>query len=114
MPGRVQSRINLRNGSQAEGAGWRHAVHEHYSGKAGKSQFTIPQDELRTLLQSKEVVSMPVSNVLESAVGPRYVRVIDLGRPVGIDKFTKQPTSTFTVLTDRYGNLVTVSPGVIK
>ncbi len=114
IPGRVQSRINIRAGSQAEGAGWKHAVFEHFSGKPNKSQFTVSQEEFRTILQSKEVVNSPVSRILESANGPRYVRDIDLGKVIGIDKFSGQATSRFTVLTDRYGNLVTASPGIIK
>jgi hypothetical protein len=114
IPGRVQSRINLRTGSQAEGAGWNHVVNEHFSNKPTKSQFTIDQSELRSILQSKEIVQSPVTRILDSADGPRYVREIDFGRQIGIDKFSKQPTSTFTILTDRYGNLVTTTPGKIK
>jgi hypothetical protein len=114
VPGRVQSRINLRAGSQAEGAGWNHVVHEHFSGKSNKSQFTVSQDEFRTILQSKTVVNSPVSRILESANGPRYVRDIDLGRVIGIDKFSGQPTSRFTILSDKYGNIVTASPGKIN
>ena len=33
---------------------------------------------------------------------------------IGIDKFSGQPTSIMTVLTDKFGNLVTATPGVIK
>lgn len=35
-------------------------------------------------------------------------------RAGNIDKFSGQPTSTMTVLTDRFGNLITTTPGVIK
>jgi RHS repeat-associated protein len=112
VPGRVQSRINLRNGSQAEGAGWNHLVHEHYSGKPGKSQFTVPQAELKEMLQSKDVVNTPISKMLESADGPRFVREVDLGKSIGTDKFSGHlPTSTMTILTDEFGNLVTAWPG---
>jgi hypothetical protein len=114
VPGRVQSRINLRTGSQAEGAGWDHVLTEHFSGKPGKSQFTMSQSDLRATLQSPQVVNAPVSRILQSAAGPRYVREVDLGREVGIDKFSGKPTSMITVLTDRYGNLVTATPGLIK
>lgn len=47
VPGRVQSRVNLQNGSQAEGVGWNHLINEHYSSAKNKSQFTVPQEELR-------------------------------------------------------------------
>ncbi|MDT3423288.1 filamentous hemagglutinin [Pseudomonas protegens] len=115
VPGRVQSRVNLRNGSQAEGAGWNHLTNEHYSLTKNKSQFTVPQEELRQILQSKEVVSTPITKILPSADGPRYVREVDLGRSIGTDKFNNfSPTSKMSVLTDGAGNLVSAFPGVIK
>ncbi|WP_371924059.1 hemagglutinin repeat-containing protein [Pseudomonas sp. IC_126] len=112
VPGRVQSRVNLMAGDKS--AGWEHVVSRHFNPEVNASQFTIGQAELRTLLQSKEVVSAPVTRTLESAQGIRYVREVNLGRPIGIDKFSGQPTSTMTVLTDRFGNLITTTPGVIK
>lgn len=115
MPGRVQTRVNLRNGSQAEGAGWNHLTNEHYSSVKNKSQFTVPQEELRKILQSKEVVSTPVTRILPSADGPRYVREVDLGRNIGTDKFNNfSQTTKMTVLTDGAGNLVSAFPGVLK
>ncbi|WP_420232608.1 filamentous hemagglutinin N-terminal domain-containing protein [Pseudomonas sp. ABY48] len=115
VPGRVQSRVNLRNGSQAEGAGWNHLINEHYSAVKNKSQFTVPQDELRLILQSKEVVSTPVTKVLPSADGPRFVREVDVGKNIGTDKFNNfSPTMKMSVLTDEAGNLVSAFPGVLK
>jgi len=115
VPGRVQSRINLRNGSRAEGAGWNHLVHRHFNPGKNASQFTVSQPELRKLLQSKQVVGTPVSGTLHSADGIRYVREVNVGSPIGLDKYSGfQPTSTMTVLTDKFGNLVTATPGVIK
>ncbi|MFH6599474.1 DUF637 domain-containing protein [Ectopseudomonas khazarica] len=115
VPGRVQTRVNLRNGSQAEGAGWNHLTNEHYSSVKNKSQFTVPQEELRKILQSKEVVSTPVTRILPSADGPRYVREVDLGRNIGTDKFNNfSQTTKMTVLTDGAGNLVSAFPGVLK
>jgi filamentous hemagglutinin len=70
---------------------------------------------LKSLLQSKDIVKTPVTRTLESADGIRYVREINVGKNIGLDKFNNmQPTSTMTVLTDKYGNLVTATPGVIK
>ena len=74
----------------------------------------MSQSDLRATLQSPQVVKTPVLRILQSAAGPRYVREVDLGREVGIDKFSGKPTSMITVLTDRYGNLVTATPGLIK
>lgn len=95
-------------------AGWGHVVIRCFNSEVNVSQFTVAQAELRTLLQSKEVVSAPVTRTLESAQGIRYVREVNLSRPIGIDKFSGQPTSTMTVLTDRFGSLITTTPGVIK
>lgn len=58
------------------------------------------------------MVSAPVTRMLESGI--RYVREVNLSGSIGIDKFSGQPTSTMTVLTDRFGNLITTAPGVVK
>ncbi|MBU1282116.1 MAG: adhesin [Gammaproteobacteria bacterium] len=105
----------MRNGSVSEGAGWNHLVDRHYNPRKNASQFTIPQEELRVLLQSRQVVETPVTRTLASADGIRYVREVKLARDVGMDKFSgMQPTSVMTVLTDGFGNLVTATPGVIR
>jgi RHS repeat-associated protein len=108
VPGRVQSRINISNN------GWAHVLKEHFSTK-NKSQFTISQSELKTLLQNKDIIKTPVTRTLDSADGIRYVREIDVGKNIGNDKFNNfQPTTKMTILTDKYGNLITATPGVIK
>ncbi|MBB6368428.1 hypothetical protein FHR56_003607 [Xanthomonas sacchari] len=94
--------------------GWEHVLSRHFNPEVNASQFTIGQAELRTLPQSAEVVSTPVTRTLESAQGIRYVREVDIGHPIGIDKFSGQPTSIMTVLTDKFGNLITTTPGFIK
>ncbi|MGG3926175.1 hypothetical protein ABET51_09240 [Metabacillus fastidiosus] len=67
------------------------------------------------MLSSKEIVKSPVTRSIDSASGPRYVREITLDTPIGLDKFNDfKPTSTMTILVDSRGNLVTVTPGVIK
>jgi filamentous hemagglutinin len=101
------------NGDKSDGLGWNHVVAEHFNPtKRGKSQFSVNQNELRTILQSKEVVGAPVVRVLESKKGTRYLREVTLeGHPVGIDVRTKSATSTLTVVTDREGNLITTFPG---
>lgn len=66
-------------------------------------------------MQSKEVVKSPISRVINSNDGLRYERVITLNKNIGYDKFSVgKATSTITILTDKFGNLVTVTPGRIK
>ena len=109
VPGRVQSRVNL------ETNGWNHVIDRHFNPKKNASQFTMSQSDLRTLLQSPTVVQTPVTRTLQSADGIRYVREVNVGRPIGTDKFSgNQPTSTMTVLSDEFGNLVTATPGKIQ
>ena len=109
VPGRVQSRINLQN------EGCEHVINRHFNSSQNASQFTVTQGELRELLQSEQIVKTPISRILESEEGPRYVREISVDRVIGLDKFNGfQPTSTLTVLTDIYGNLITATPGVIR
>ncbi len=114
VPGRVQSRVNLPNGDKS--SGWTHVVDRHFNPDKNASQFTVSQSDLRTALQSPEVVNTPVTRTLKSADhGTLYVREVNLGRPIGTDKFNNfQPTSKMTVMTDRFGNLVTVTPGSVR
>ncbi len=108
MPRRVQSRINLAN------KGWSHLVGRHFSSRPNASQFTVTQAELRGILQSKQVVGTSITRVLQSADGIRYVREVDLGTQIGLDKFNSfNPTNVMSVLTDEFGNLVTATPGII-
>jgi hypothetical protein len=112
-PGRVQSRINLIDVNPVDRSGWQHAVSGHFDPtRTGKSRFSISPAELRELLQTREVIRSPIVRVLRSVGGPRYVREVTLnGRNIGIDANTNSPTSILTVLTDKYGNLVTAFPG---
>lgn len=103
VPGRVQSRINL------ESKGWSHVESRHFDGNKNASQFTISREELRSVLQDKSVVGSKIEKVTPSG---NYVRSVDIGTSVGTDKFNNYaPTSTITIMTDRFGNLVTAFPG---
>ena len=109
VPGRVLSRINLAKD------GMEHLAARHLSGKTNASQFSIAEAEVRGLLQSKDVIATPVTRMIESDVGVRYLREFNAGRAIGFDKFNGgQATSVMTVMTDRFGNLVTAFPGVLK
>jgi len=109
VPGRVQSRINLSN------EGMDHLEARHLSGKDNASQFTISSDEVRSLLQSKTVVNTPVTKIISSGEESAYVREVNVGRTIGTDKFNSfKPTSTMTVITDKFGDLQSAFPGVLK
>ncbi|MCY9518038.1 hypothetical protein M5X08_00045, partial [Paenibacillus apiarius] len=123
MPPIVQSRINLMNGSAQEGVGFNHVLDRHFNPSKNASQFTVTPDELKTILQSKEVVNTPVTRELKAKIElpdgttemqSRYLREVTLNSNLGIDKFSGSPTNIMTVLTDKHGNLVTATPGVIK
>lgn len=119
VPGRVQSRINLKTGDQTASGkfinGWGHVLDRHFNPNVNASQFTISPSELRALLQSASVIKKPVTRTLNSADhGIRYVREVNVGRTIGTDKLNGyQPTSTMTILSDKFGNLVTATPGKI-
>ena len=109
VPGRVQSRINVTR----EGMG--HIGDRHLDSTVNASQFTISEHDLTTLLQDPKTVSVPVTRTFPTNGGLNYVREVDTGRVIGTDKFNNyQPTSTMTVMTDKYGNLVTAFPGKLK
>jgi filamentous hemagglutinin len=107
VPGRVLSRINISK------AGWEHLLKRHFPGGSG-SQFSVTQGELRTLLESKNLVRSPVIRTLESPGMTRYVREINTGRAIGVDKLAGgAPTSILTVISDKFGNLLTAFPGIL-
>ncbi|WP_145594090.1 adhesin [Yersinia aleksiciae] len=68
--------------------GWEHVVERHFSGKTNASQFSISQQELRAILQDKSSVQTPMIRTIPSNDSPRYERVIDVGKPIGFDKFS--------------------------
>ncbi|NBN70507.1 hypothetical protein GWJ01_05225, partial [Proteus sp. G2618] len=114
----TQSRINVQSGDSK--AGWEHVIKRHFSGNSNASQFTISESELKSLLQNPEVVKIPISKTqtsLNKATGKEeilYQRTIILDKQIGIDKFSNGPTNKMTILTDKHGNLVTATPGVIN
>ena len=71
---------------------------------AGKSVFTAGED-VTALIKSAEGVS-PIQQA-----GGNFQRVVDAGREIGVNRATGSPTSTYTVITDAAGNLVTAFPG---
>jgi len=92
-----------------------HIGDRHFDQTVNASQFSISEDDLKTLLQSQSAVTTPVTRTIQSGNTVNYVREINVGEVIGTDKFNNyQPTSTLTVITDKYGNLVTAFPGLLK
>ena len=105
IPGRVQSSINVSN------KGFDHVMGTHLnSAKAvNKSQFTIGGAEVRALLNSKTTVQAQV-RALETG---NFARTVTTDRVVGnlANKMGGSSTKTFTVITDKFGNLQSMFPG---
>ena len=105
IPPRVQSRINLSN------EGVEHTLRRHLNpARAGnKSQFSLSESELRALLGAESAIQAPVK-VLETG---NFARTITTNRTVGslAESMGGGSTNTFTVVTDRFGNLKTAFPG---
>ncbi len=111
IPGRVQSRINLKVGDGSKGSGLKYALGKHGgTGPGNKSQFSVSKSELKSLLQSKQVVSSKISI---STTSGNYIRVVDIGKQVGNYPVNSggAATSHITVITDKAGNLVNTFPG---
>lgn len=87
-----------------------HVLKEHFGRDLANSRsvFSITPDELKKILQSKQVVSSPVT----SLGGGQYLRTVDTGNVVGnvALKYGGGETTWINVFTDRAGNLITTYP----
>jgi hypothetical protein len=73
--------------------------------QVGKKSIFNAGEDVRGLIKAAEGVTptrMP---------GGDFVRVVDAGRTIGIDRATGAPTSTYTVFTKANGDLVNAHPG---
>jgi len=99
----------VRNGDAiVKGSGLNYALGKHGGvDKPNKSQFSISRDELKELLQSKQVVNSPVTI---SPTSGDFVHQVDVGYPVGNLPINRggAPTNMITVITDKKGNLVNI------
>ena len=101
VPGPVPDHIEITQ------EGLDHTVDRHTPGgtsTAGKSLFS-PGEDISGLIRSAESAP-PVPQP-----GGNFERIVDAGRTIGVDRVTGQPTSTYTVITDAAGRLVTAFPG---
>ncbi|AIL12860.1 hypothetical protein IM40_03990 [Candidatus Paracaedimonas acanthamoebae] len=121
-PPRAQSRINIIEGTgkpnkRVEGEtkpGIDKVWRKHMNlDKTNKSQFTIPKEEVRSILSDKKTIETPITKIVESG---RYVREVDVGTIIGKlpSQHGSNTTSIITILTDAEGNLVNVFPGPLK
>lgn len=88
--------------------GLEHVTDRHTTGgaqSAGKSVFSQGEDISKLVEAAEGVAPKPQS-------GGNFERIVDAGRPIGIDRATNQATSTYTVITTPAGDLVTAFPGV--
>jgi len=72
---------------------------------AGKSVFSAGEDVVGLIRQAEQVAPL-------QQAGGNFQRIVDAGRAIGVDRATGQATSTYTVITDAAGNLITAFPGV--
>ena len=110
---RWEHRINLRNGDGTKGSGLNYAWRRHGpTAGSNKSRFTISLDELKAVLQRKDVVR---STAEMSPTSGNYIRQVDVGEIIGNTPVQKgdHPTSVITIITDDAGNLVNTFPGTM-
>lgn len=85
-------------------------VDRHFNPSKNAGQFTISQDELKTILQRKDVVKATVKEI----PGDQYERIINLGENIGTIKLSIPDVggqlTTHIKITDKAGNLITTYP----
>jgi len=120
-PGIVQSRINIASGptrftpvrprtGQPVSAGWDHVVNGHFGRtlERNRSVFSLPQNQVKAILQNPRVVNSPATGV----DGGQFVRIVDTGTVVGHTalKYGGRETTWVKIFTDEAGNLITTFP----
>ena len=81
----------------------RHTVND-ISRYASKSKFSVGEDVGQLIRQSTQQPMVCQAN-------GNFARTFDVDRQIGIDRATRQATSTMTVITKPDGTLVTAFPG---
>lgn len=89
--------------------GLQHVLDRHAVGgaqTAGKSTFNAGENIVDLIRQAESVPAV-------QQVGRNtFERVVNAGRSIGVDRATGQPTSTYTVITNAAGDLITAFPGI--
>jgi hypothetical protein len=131
IPNVAQNRINIRMGAAGlpkkyRGSGLNYALENHLnvSKSATKSQFSVSAQEITEILQDERVIksSISVANTSSNKSGGlSLVREVDLSQfgyktignlPIR-EPFNGAPTSKITIITDGFGNLKNVFPGLL-
>jgi RHS repeat-associated protein len=106
--------LSIFIGPEAKGVnvtveGLEHVAERHMLGGAlasvGKKSIFNAGEDVEGLIKAAESVRPTRMG------GGDFARVVDAGRPIGIDRATGAPTSTYTVITRANGNLVNAFPG---
>ncbi|MDE6759822.1 MAG: RHS repeat-associated core domain-containing protein [Lachnospiraceae bacterium] len=114
------TRINLAKGrtrftpTRANGnpvsAGMEHVEKGHFNRPVGNSRsvFSISIDELKAILQRKDIINCAVSDM----GGGQYVRIVNTHRVVGNTalKYGGEETTWIEIITDVKGNIITTYP----
>jgi RHS repeat-associated protein len=97
----------FRGGIKIGVRAYKHALRRHawWSTAENASKF-LPGENLAKLVRGAEAVAPT------HALGGQLVRVLDAGRPVGVDRTTGTLTSVYTVFTSASDHLRTIHPGL--
>jgi RHS repeat-associated protein len=86
-----------------------HLIQRHYP-RAGmyltKSKFTLSVREMVELIKKAAQVPKSLQN------GGNFERIVEAGKIIGIDAMTGRPTTVFTIITNKAGDLITAFPGI--
>lgn len=102
------SKASGRTGINISERGLAHVLDRHTVGGtkiADKSLFYKGEDIVSLIRKAEK--AKPIRQP-----GGNFERIVDAGRPIGVDKATGQPTSTFTVITNTEDDLITAFPGL--
>ena len=73
---------------------------------AGKSLFSGSAKDVQGLIRAAEGVAPTLQK------GGNFQRFVDAGRAIGVDRATGAPTSVYTVISNKAGELITAFPGI--
>jgi UDP-N-acetylenolpyruvoylglucosamine reductase len=92
-------------------AGLKHVISGHFGGSNTQSQFTISVNQLKNLIQRKNIIGSPVT-VIGSGNQQMFVRTVNTNTVIGTVRQADGggTTTWIKIFTDRAGNLITTFP----